>query len=261
MAVHACRRRAGRTGSRVADAHRAHPPTGRTLRHPAATTHRRSGDTRRPRGRTPQENGSGMEVKSGYKQTDVGVIPEEWEVTPIISCCEYADYRGKTPPKTRSGTFLITARNVRRGFIDYEESQEYVVTESYEQIMRRGKPRIGDVLITTEAPLGNVAQVEREDVALAQRIIKYRPRSDDLSSNYLKHYLLSDLFQTILNNHGSGSTATGIKGRVLHQLPVVIPPPDEQRAIAWALSDVDALLSALDELIAKKRDLKQAVMQ
>ena len=107
-----------------------------------------------------------------------------------------------------------------------------------------------DILITTEAPLGNVAQVDREDVALAQRIIKYRPKAENLSSNYLKHYLLSDRFEEILNAHGSGSTAKGIKGDVLHQLPVVIPPVEEQRAIATALSDVDALLDGLNRLIA-----------
>jgi type I restriction enzyme S subunit len=200
-------------------------------------------------------------MKPGYKQTEVGVIPEEWEVTTITDCCDYADYRGKTPPKTQSGTFLVTARNVRKGFIDYLDSQEFVPSALYDQIMRRGKPRIGDVLITTEAPLGNVAQIDCEDVALAQRIIKYRPKSDALSSTYLKHYFLSDRFQQVLDEHSSGSTAKGIKGRVLHKLPVVIPPPPEQRAIAEALSDVDGLLGGLDRLIAKKRDLKQAAMQ
>lgn len=200
-------------------------------------------------------------IPAGYKQTEVGVIPEDWNVKPISACCDYVDYRGKTPPKSAMGTFLVTARNVRRGFIDYEESQEFVPTEIYEQIMSRGKPRIGDVLITTEAPLGNVAQVDREDVAMAQRVIKYRPKSIDLSSNYLLHYFLSDRFQAILNDHSSGSTAKGIKGSVLYQLPVVTPSPTEQRAIATALSDVDALLAKLDQFIAKKRDLKQAAMQ
>ena len=93
-------------------------------------------------------------IPAGYKQTEVGVIPNEWGVISLIDCCDFADYRGKTPPKTSSGTFLVTARNVRKGYIDYSESQEYVPTELYDEIMRRGKPRIGDVLITTEAPLG-----------------------------------------------------------------------------------------------------------
>src|SRR3990172_5022380 len=88
MGGHARRRRAGRAGPRLADAHWAHPPTGRTLRHPAAAGYRRSRDARRPRGRTPQEDGGGMEVKPGYKQTEVGVIPEEWEVAPLSRVIE-----------------------------------------------------------------------------------------------------------------------------------------------------------------------------
>ena len=108
-----------------------------------------------------------MEVAKGYKQTEVGVIPEDWDVEKIINSCSYADYRGKTPPKTESGTFLVTARNVRMGFIDYVDSKEYVPTALYDQIMSRGKPRIGGVVITTEAPLGNVAQIDREDIAFS----------------------------------------------------------------------------------------------
>lgn len=202
-----------------------------------------------------------MELKEGYKLTEAGVVPENWNIERIIDCCEYADYRGKTPPKTQSGTFLVTARNVRMGYIDYVDSQEFVPTSLYDQIMRRGKPRIGDVLITTEAPLGNVAQIDREDVALAQRIIKYRPKSDSLSSTYLKHYFLSSQFQQILDDNSSGSTAKGIKGRILHQLPVVLPGTAEQEAIAEALSDADALIESLEQLIAKKRQIKQGAMQ
>lgn len=202
-----------------------------------------------------------MELRSGYKQTEAGVFPEDWAVKPILECCDYVDYRGKTPPKTQVGTFLVTARNVRKGFIDYLDSQEFVPTELYDQIMLRGKPALGDVLITTEAPLGNVAQIDRIDVALAQRIIKYRPKSAELTSTYLKYYLLSEQFQKVLDDHSSGSTAKGIKGRVLHQLPVIIPPTSEQRAISEALGDVDELIGSLERLIAKKRDIKQAVMQ
>src|SRR6266536_389043 len=147
-----------------------------------------------------------MEMKDGFKTTEAGRIPHTWDVKALINCCDYADYRGKMPPKTSRGTVLVTARNVREGFIDYDVSKEYVADEKYDMIMRRGKPRIGDVLITTEAPLGNIAQIDREDVALAQRIIKYRPKSGDLCPTYLKFYLLSDTFQAILNSRGSGTT-------------------------------------------------------
>ena len=99
---------------------------------------------------------------------------EAWEQRKLIEVCDYVDYRGKTPTKTENGIFLVTAKNVKDGFIDYETSKEYISENAYEEVMRRGKPEIGDVLITTEAPCGNVAQVNKADIALAQRIIKYR---------------------------------------------------------------------------------------
>ena len=93
---------------------------------------------------------------------------EAWEQRKLIEVCDYVDYRGKTPTKTENGIFLVTAKNVKDGFIDYETSKEYISENAYEEVMRRGKPEIGDVLITTEAPCGNVAQVNKADIALAQ---------------------------------------------------------------------------------------------
>ena len=168
------------------------------------------------------------QLRDGYKQTDVGIIPEDWDVKSIIKCTDYVDYRGKTPTKTDSGRFLVTAKNIREGFIDYENSKEYIAESDYEEVMSRGKPKIGDVLITTEAPLGNVAPIDREDIALAQRVIKYRAKKEILDSDYLKHYFLGSKFRKILDDNSSGSTAQGIKGSVLHQLPVILPPLPEQ---------------------------------
>jgi type I restriction enzyme, S subunit len=99
---------------------------------------------------------------------------EEWEVKKLNEITSYVDYRGKTPEKSDSGVFLVTAKNIRFGYIDYETSKEYIPLETYEDVMRRGKPLIGDVLITTEAPLGNVASIDRNDIALAQRVVKLK---------------------------------------------------------------------------------------
>jgi type I restriction enzyme S subunit len=201
------------------------------------------------------------QVPPGYKLTEVGIIPSDWDVKAILDCADYVDYRGKTPPKTSSGIFLVTAKNIKDGFIDYEISQEYVSEFDYEIIMRRGLPKLGDILITTEAPLGNVAMVDRENIALAQRVIKYRAKAEILESSYLKYYFLSITFKNILDNHSSGSTAKGIKGSVLHRLSVIVPPIAEQKRIAQVLSDIDELIRSLDELIIKKRNIKQGTMQ
>ncbi len=202
-----------------------------------------------------------MELKNGYKKTEVGYIPTDWGIQRIIDCADYVDYRGKTPHKTSSGRFLVTAKNIKNGFIDYNISQEFVSEDEYENIMRRGKAQVSDILVTTEAPLGNVACVDDDTVALAQRVIKYRPKETVVIKTYLKYYFLFDHFQKILNDNSSGSTAKGIKGSILHKLPVVIPPLSEQKAIATVLSDTDALITSLQKLIEKKRNIKQGAMQ
>lgn len=91
----------------------------------------------------------------------------EWKT--LIDACDYVDYRGKTPRKTSEGIFLVTAKNIRMGFIDYTLSQEFISKSDYSIVMRRGTAKIGDILITTEAPCGFVAQVDNENIALAQR--------------------------------------------------------------------------------------------
>lgn len=161
----------------------------------------------------------------------------------MIEVCDYVDYRGKTPTKTENGIFLVTAKNVKDGFIDYETSKEYISENAYEEVMRRGKPEMGDVLITTEAPCGNVAQVNKADIALAQRIIKYRGHIGVVDNTYLKYYLLSPEFQKILNAKSSGGTVQGIKGSILHQQKIIYPSYEEQKKIGQHMDSLDHLIT------------------
>ncbi|ADK31146.1 restriction endonuclease subunit S [Brachyspira pilosicoli] len=164
------------------------------------------------------------------------------EYKTLEELCDIVDYRGKTPKKVNSGIFLITAKNIRKGYIDYEKSKEYVDINDYPNIMHRGLPQIGDVLITTEAPLGYVAQIDRENVALAQRVIKYRPKDKSLlSSYYLKYILLGKEFQDKLLINATGGTVKGIKGSKLHKLTIPVPPLEEQERIVNILDKFDAL--------------------
>lgn len=168
---------------------------------------------------------------------------DPWEQHKLIDVCDYVDYRGKTPTKTDSGNFLVTAKNIKDGYIDYETSQEYISEDDYEETMHRGKPEIGDVLITTEAPCGNVAQVNKENIALAQRIIKYRGHRNLIANTYLKYYLLSPEFQNILNAKSSGGTVKGIKGSILHQQIIKYPKYEEQVKIGQDLNAINNLIT------------------
>lgn len=179
----------------------------------------------------------------------------EWKT--LGEVCDYVDYRGKTPKKTTNGVFLVTAKNIRMGYIDYKVSQEYIAEDEYNLVMRRGLPEIGDVLITTEAPCGFVAQVDRKDIALAQRVIKYRSKNKLVQNSFLKHYLKGCQFQTKLLNAATGSTVKGIKGSKLHKLTIPIPPLNEQERIVAILDKFDALVNSITEGLPHEIELRQ----
>lgn len=209
-----------------------------------------------------------MEVRPGYKQTEVGVIPEDWETDSMLRISrQIMDYRGRTPKKLGmdwgGGDIpALSAGNVKMGFIDFNAECYFGSEALYGRWMTRGDVAKDDILFTTEAPLGNVALVpDDRKYILSQRTILLQIHQERASSRFLFQTLLSDGFQRMLADYSSGSTAKGIQRKKFEQLCVANPPLPEQRAIAAALSDVDALLSGLERLIAKKRDLKQAAMQ
>lgn len=185
---------------------------------------------------------------------------EEWNESKLKDVTTYADYRGKTPTKTSHGTVLVTAKNIKMGFIDYECSKEYVNTCDIDKIMSRGKPSIGDVLFTTEAPMGNVAQVDKKDIALAQRVIKFCG-TEDLNNSFLKFLMMSSPFRKVLNIKSIGSTVQGIKGKELHNIKIKIPERDEQQKIADFLSAVDERVEGLRRKKELLERYKKGVMQ
>jgi type I restriction enzyme S subunit len=209
-----------------------------------------------------------MDVRPGYKKTDAGVIPEEWQTPPIIEVtCKIIDYRGRTPRKLGmdwgGGEIpALSARNVKKGFIDFDEECNFGSEALYVKWMTSGDTAKDDIVFTTEAPLGNVALIpDGNRYILSQRTILLKTDPGIAYSPYLYQLMLSEHFQQVLVENASGSTAQGIQRKKFETLQVTCPPLAEQRAIAEALSDMDALLGALDQLIAKKRDLKQAAMQ
>ena len=167
----------------------------------------------------------------------LGDIPAHWEIRGLTKCTNRVDYRGATPEKSSSGVFLVTAKNIKNGQIDYEASKEYIPEETYEHVMRRGKPKLGEVLFTTEAPLGEIARVEHTDIALAQRIIKFAAALEDLTNDYLAYWMYSSAFRADVASRATGSTALGIKASKIVELRCLLPPKHEQIAISKFLDD------------------------
>jgi type I restriction enzyme S subunit len=173
----------------------------------------------------------------------------KWKEQRLEDCmAAIIDYRGKTPRKTSSGIPLITAKVVKRGRI--EQPDEFIAEDDYEAWMRRGIPESGDVVITTEAPLGEVAQLGSERVALAQRLIALRGKRGLLDNTFLKFLMQSSAVQDQLRARASGTTVFGIRQSELRKVTLTLPPFNEQRAIAHVLGTMDEKIE-LDRQISE----------
>ncbi|HBR1789579.1 TPA: restriction endonuclease subunit S [Klebsiella pneumoniae] len=186
----------------------------------------------------------------------------EWVYEKIGDCLEKViDYRGKAPPKAESGVQLITAKNVRFGWLDMS-CNEYISADEYESWMSKGIPRGGDILFTTEAPLGNVAFFPcTGKFALGQRIITLRTKPKKCLAEFLFQALLTPDMQKKIDLHSTGSTAKGIKSKVFVSLSFCYPKISEQQKIAEVLSSLDNFIAAQSQKLDVLKNHKKGLMQ
>jgi type I restriction enzyme S subunit len=206
------------------------------------------------RDRLIEHEGSRTIANDEIQQSEMYIAtPDNWKYCRLGNLARFIDYRGKTPNKVSSGVSLITAKNVRYGYIS-RDPEEYISAAEYVSWMTRGFPRIGDMLFTTEAPLGNIAIVDiAEKFALAQRVICFQLH-DQAIGTYLKIAVMSEQVQEQLINAATGMTATGIKASKLKEIPVPIPPLAEQHRI---VAKVDELMALCDQLKSRITDSNQ----
>ena len=191
---------------------------------------------------------------------------KDWYVCALNDHVAFMDYRGKTPPKRESGVRLITAKNVKRGFIQVEP-KEFIDKSAYDAWMTRGFPEEGDVLFTTEAPLANVAQLDTaEKVVIGQRLITMKPDRDKIDREFLKFALMSPQMQEQIFSYATGATVLGIKAKLLKTVKLGFPVNiEEQRKIACqckaSFEKMDELANIYTTKLADIADLRQSLLQ
>ena len=174
-------------------------------------------------------------------------IPEKWKWVALEDLFQFVDYRGKTPIKSASGVRLITSSNVRKGYLDHTRC-EYISIDEYQSRQSRGVSHKGDILFTTEAPLGNVALADLDVFSVGQRVITLKSKGLALNECFV-WFLLSNYFQTEILKQATGSTVQGIKAARLKKLVLPLPPIEEQKRIA---ARINKLFAEADKLLALK---------
>jgi restriction endonuclease S subunit len=206
-----------------------------------------------------------MEVKPGYKQSEVGVIPEEWGISSLGELVDQSrkiTYGIVVPgPATHNGVPMIRAQDYSKGWVDLDDL--YRVSHTIDKAYKRSKVITGDVLLTIVGSVGNLAKVPRtfdgSNITQQTARLSFNPKVAD--ADYYFNALLADVGRQAIANFTKSGVQPSLNLSDVEKFILPQPPLPEQRAIATALSDVDGLLGGLDRLIAKKRDLKQAAMQ
>jgi type I restriction enzyme S subunit len=207
-----------------------------------------------------------MGVKLGYKQTEVGVIPEDWEI------CEFQEVMtgfssGQTPSRTRPEYYTGSIPWITSGELNYG-----IITDTFEKITFEALEKTNLKIIPKGTFLFAITGLEAEgtrgscgitgiDAATNQSCMALYPKNRLLLTEYLFHFYIrhGDLLAL---KYCQGTKQQSYNGHIAKKLPIILPPTlAEQTAIATVLSDADALIQSLKRLITKKRDIKQGAMQ
>jgi len=202
-----------------------------------------------------------------YKDSSLGRIPREWDVKRVEEALTFLlDFRGRTPKKLGmewgGGDIpALSAKNVRVGRIDLEEETYYGSSRLYEKWMTKGGTARGDVLLTTEAPLGNVAQVPDERrYILSQRVVLLRFDGTLALNDYMAFQLADERCQSNMKKWSTGTTATGIQMAKMVLIPLVLPLVAEQAVQVEMAKAADESIAAEQSLLGKYRTAKNGLL-
>jgi len=207
-----------------------------------------------------------MEVTAKYKKTKAGLIPEDWDAPSLGEIFVFKNGLNKAKQFFGYGTPIVNYMDVygKCGLLACDIQGRVSLDR---QELKNFEVRKGDVFFTrtseTAAEVG-MASVMLEDLAdtvFSGFILRARPKSDSLEDQFKKYCFSTRAVRKQITSQSTETTRALTNGRYLSSVTIARPPKSEQRAIAGALSDVDALIGALDAALTKKRNLKKAAMQ
>ncbi len=205
-----------------------------------------------------------MDVKPGFKQTEVGMIPQDWVVISAVNACSKIQDGTHFSPRLGGSDFLyVTSKNIRFGHLDFS-SASWIDAAQHQEIYRRCDVKKGDLLLTKDgANTGNAALNNLdEEFSLLSSVAFLRLNPRKHCAAYFLQQVLTSQGQRQIQDEMAGNAITRLTLEKINKLRFPVPPTKaEQESIAEALSDADALIESLEQLLTKKRWVKQGAMQ
>lgn len=206
------------------------------------------------------------QIPKGYKQTEVGVIPEDWEVGLLPNFVWYQEGPGlRNWQFTTKGIKVINVTNLQfSGYLDLDKTARYISIDEFEKMYRHFECDAGDFVMASSGNSYSKSSIVRNcDLPLLMNtsVIRFKSK-ENIDSSYMQSYLRSKFFKEQIDLMITGGAQPNFGPYHLNKILLPVPTTlKEQTAIANALSDVDALISALQKLIDKKSAIKTAAMQ
>lgn len=170
-------------------------------------------------------------------------------VSLIDLCYSVTDCSHSTPKWTNAGKIVIRNQNIRNGRLDIS-SVSYTTQEDYDKRIKRALPNAGDIIITREAPMGEVCMIPDDlECCLGQRMVLLKPNRDLVDNNYLLYALMSPYVQNQISwSEGTGTTVSNLRIPHLEKLQIPIFELKKQRKIAKLLANLDKKIEVNNEM-------------
>jgi type I restriction enzyme S subunit len=204
-------------------------------------------------------------IKKGYKQTELRVIPDDWNIEKLPKVCWFQEGPGlRNWQFTNSGIKVINVTNLESGYLNLERTSRYISIEEFQRMYQHFEVDDKDIVVASSGnSYAKVAVVRNQDLPLVMNtsVIRFKPLKN-LDYSFLLTFLKSNYFKDQIDLLITGGAQPNFGPFHLKQINIIIPSnKSEQSAIATVLSDTDALIECLEKLIAKKKAIKQGAMQ
>src|SRR4030066_1103204 len=200
-------------------------------------------------------------MTNNFKQTDIGLIPEDWDIIRAEALFNrVSDGTHDTPKKLTDGYPLVTSKYIKNGTIDISEVDYFISKEDYLEVNQRSRVDKYDILFSMIGTIGEVAIIKNDPVFSIKNIGLFKSNSFELSE-YCFYWYQSPIAKVYINNSVGGSTQKYIPLFKLRDFPIALPKMEERKKIAHVLSKIQQAIETQEQLIKTTQELKKALMQ